>query len=130
MNQIKENYKEIFFSEISEKIKEEIYFDQFMWHAFSFGKIRCFEGEKAIKEFEKRKDNKVYIFFEHNDILIEKENLTLEGLFDLIDSDESLWDDCYVVDKDFSWTFVTTHETIYGEDKFHYIGPFFKDVNN
>ena len=56
--------------------------------------------------------------------------MTLKSLFKLLnDIEKNMAYDCYVVDKDFTWTFITTHETEYDEGIYHYIGPFFKKVD-
>ena len=129
MNKIIKKYEETFFSDLTEKDKKEIYFNQFMWHAFSYKKIECLDGEDAINEFAKMNKNEVYIFLENDDTILEEKNVTLEKLFEIVKNHEEFGDDYYVVSKDFTWTFVTTHETYYNDGIYHYLGPFFKKVN-
>ena len=128
MNKIIKKYQDTFFSNLTEKDKKEIYFNQYMWHAFSYDKIRCLKGEDAINEFEKMSKNEVYIFFEHDDVVLEEKNITLNKLFESLENSEEIGYDCYVVSKDFTWTFVTTHETQYNDGIYHDIGPFFKKI--
>ena len=126
INEIKEKYIKTFFEKLTTKEKQEIYFEQYMWHAFSYEKIKCINGEDAINEFAKMKKNEVYVFFEHDDVVWKEKDLTLENLFGLLKDSKEYGYDCYVVDKDFTWTFITTHETMYDDGIYHYIGPFFK----
>ena len=101
-----------------------------MWHAFSNKLIPSLEGKDAIHEFKNKTVNDVYIIFQYNDIVLERKNLTYESLL-IIMEEVGYWD-CYVIDKNFTWTFVMTHETIYNKKVFFkkginpfYIGPFF-----
>lgn len=130
INEIKEKYINTFFGNLSAREKKEIHFDQYMWHAFSYEKIKCIDGEEAIREFAKMDKNEVYIFLEHDYKVWKEKDLTLKSLFKLLnDIEKNMAYDCYVVDKDFTWTFITTHETEYDEGIYHYIGPFFKKVD-
>jgi len=136
---IKEKYINIFFSDLTEEEKKKIHFDQYMWHVFSYEKVLAKEGKEAIEELNKILKNTVYVFFEHNDIIIERDNITYEEIFDNI-KNKNIWDyDCYIVDKDFKWTFVFTHESYvngivsiseeeYFDGKIFYIGPFFYKI--
>ncbi len=136
MNEEKGKYISTFFSELSDKDKEEIHFYDFMWHAFSYEKISCLSGVDALNEFKKRKNNNVYIINQQNNDVIEMVNLTYERLLELIFIC-LISPDCYVIDKNFKWTFVFTHETIINNMAFldpndsspYYIGPFFKEIN-
>lgn len=136
MNDIKKKFIDTFFSQLTEKDKKECYFDYYMWHAFSYEKIKCIEGIKAVEEFKKVENNDVYVIFQHNDIVIEKQNFSYNKLIDML---QKKFDDCYVIDKNFEWCFIFTHETqvddkgniIEGRDDWenpYYIGPFFKKI--
>lgn len=133
MENIKNKYIEIFFKDLTIEEKESIYFKQYMWHTFSYQKVPCLEGLEAINEFKQKIKNDVYLFFQHNDTILEMKNLTYEKLTDMINN-ELIAADCYVVDKNFEWSFVYTHETISdGTCDFinpYYIGPFFITTNN
>lgn len=126
--EIKEKYIKTFFEQLTTKEKQEIYFEQYMWHAFSYKKIKCIDGEDAINEFAKIEKNEVYIFLEHDDNIWKCKDITLKKLFELLGGSEEIAYDCYVVDKDFKWTFITTHETMYNDGSYHNIGPFFKKL--
>ena len=137
MNDIKKKFINTFFSQLTEKDKKECYFDHYMWHAFSYEKIECIEGRKAIEELHK-KNNEVYLIFEDNDKVVEKKMVTYKELIDMRVKGKIAWD-CYVIDKNFNWCFVLTHETDYDnkagtfkdcDDLInpYYIGPFFIEI--
>lgn len=137
MDNIKNTYIDNFFDKLTKEDKDSIYFNDFMWHAFSSEKVSAIEGINAIQEFKKNERSSVYIFFQNKDIILERENLTYNDLLSIIKED--VWNnmDCYVVAKDFQWTFVCTHETCIPNEfdmevdeerdfeDFPSIGPFF-----
>lgn len=132
MNEIKKKYIDMFFSDLTNKDKKDIYFNQYMWHAYSYKKLEALEGFMAIDAFKKCNQDGVYIFFEHNDEVIKKGSISFEELLDSL----KIWScsDCYIVDREFKWAFIYTHETCYDENEIidsnlkhnnYYIGPFF-----
>lgn len=132
MNDIKKKYIDIFFSSLTEKEKSKIYFEQYMWHAYSYKKLLASEGWKAIEEFKKCNQDGVYVLFQDSDEVIEKDSLSLNELIDNMEIFGHA--DCYIVDKNFKWTFIYTHETYYDKEEvvdsntkhnIYYIGPFF-----
>ena len=127
MENLRDKYISVFFKKLSQETKKNIYFDEFMWHAFSYDAVSNLKYGDAIKEFKKRDKNDVYIFFQESDKILEKKDLAYSELLRIWGkSDKEL--DCYVVDKNFEWTFVLTHETLDSEDDY-YIGPFFTSIN-
>ncbi len=135
MDNIRNKYIETFFSKLSDEDKKNIYFDQYLWHAFSYEKVSCLKEKEAIEAFNEISENNVYIFFQRSKKILEKENLTYEKLLHMIDNEEDFDVDCYIVDKNFKWTFVFTHETIIwnatptGASYCYYIGPFFTTID-
>ncbi|MCC3356047.1 DUF4275 family protein [Bacillus sp. REN16] len=85
----------------------------YLWHLFSYEKKKCFDGDDAEEAFNLEQKNKCYIFYQHWDYALLVENASRLCASDL--GDET---DIYVVDKDFRWTFVITHET-------GWCGPYF-----
>ena len=135
---IKEKYIKHFFKDLTNEDRNECYFDQYMWHAFSYKKIEALEGVQAIKAFEEISKNGVYIFFEHNNNVTEVDNISFQELEYNLKKNKDWEYDCYVVDKHFKWTFVYTHETYLYEGKnadpnvdynIYYIGPFYYKIN-
>lgn len=108
----------------------------YLWAGIS----NAIEGSNAIRKFNDKKINDVYIFFDHDDIIIERKNLNFAELLKIID--EVGYYDCYVVNKNFTWTFIMTHEIgcwdeLYENSDMEYVlsrhyyqGPFFKSISN
>jgi hypothetical protein len=112
-------------SGLSRKTKTEIRTDQYLWHAFSFGKISCLEGKEADNAFNSNIYKSGFVFFQagkdtdpvipipsaactNSDIA---EMMSVKGLPDI-----------YVVDHKFRWVYVKTHEESLG------CGPYFYAV--
>ncbi|KYH30056.1 hypothetical protein CLTEP_26820 [Clostridium tepidiprofundi DSM 19306] len=85
----------------------------FLWHIFSYEKRECLKGEKAEQAFDNMKKSACYVFFQHTDDVLILEDAAKFNSNDLLDES-----DVYVVDKEFNWTYVKTHET-------GYCGPYF-----
>ena len=86
---------------------------------FSYRKRQCLTGEEAEQAFNNENKKSCYIFYQHiNDVLI-LENADGFNANDLMEES-----DVYVVDKDFNWTYVKTHED-------GWLGPYFsrRDLN-
>ncbi|WJV18089.1 DUF4275 family protein [Rossellomorea marisflavi] len=110
-----------FAGHLSDKEKQSIYlldaegFGGYLWHLFSYKKKKCLEGEKAEVAFRDQRKQSCYIFFQDTEDALLLENAS--G-FDVKDLSSEVGRDVYVVDKQFRWTFVLTHET-------DWLGPYF-----
>ena len=85
----------------------------YLWHIFSFEKRDNLSGGEAEEAFNNEDKEDCYIFYQRSDtaLIIERANmLTAHEL-----ANES---DIYVVDRQFKWTYVVTHEK-------EYCGPYF-----
>ena len=83
----------------------------YLWHIFSWKLTPCLEGDAARKALAALPAGKVYLFYEGkwNDLpYVKPVELPLPG--DFFDS----LHDVYLVDKDFTWTYVHTHEAACG----------------
>lgn len=116
---LRKQWEDNFANHISLKEKKAIYlYDDdgacgYLWHLFSNEKRECLQGEEAEQAFNDEHKNACYIFYQHtNDALILEEADALNAN-DLLDES-----DVYVVDKEFNWTYVKTHET-------GWCGPYF-----
>ena len=128
--EIRQKFIDKLFGELDEETKKEIHFDQFMWHAFSYGKMSCLEREEAVKALKEKGASDVYIFFQRNNKVLTAKSLTYDLFLYLFNEYTSIDPDCYIVDKDFKWIFVFTHE-VYTDWRYrnaYYIGPFFKSL--
>jgi hypothetical protein len=90
---------------LTKEDKDEIYFNQYMWHIYSFEKREALTKTKARRNFNRIKKNHVYVFFQNNEdvFYIDKAELLKACDFDL-------YDDVYVVDIEMRWTYIHTHE--------------------
>lgn len=85
--------------------KKAIFMSQYLWHAFSFHRLPCLQREAAVQAFRSVPQKNCYVFFQHSDHAllfedagsVEAEEFAQEG-------------DVYIVDREFGWTFVMTHE--------------------
>jgi len=145
---VRNKYINIFFSNLTKEEKNEICFEQYMWHAFSYDKVQAKKGSEAIEALRKHTKNDVYVIFQKKESILEEKDITYEQIYNNVLKNNTWHTDCYIIDKDFKWTFVLTHETIdeelqkmyknHGEipkniivnlkDKQFYIGPFYKEL--
>jgi hypothetical protein len=108
-----------FANHISQEEKKSIYlYDDggscgYLWHLFSYEKKDCLKDEQAEKAFNNEPKNSCYVFCQHSDYALVLENASKFTANDLLNET-----DIYVVDKDFNWTYVKTHET-------GWCGPYF-----
>lgn len=103
--------------------KDKIYLDDFLWHVFSYEVKDNQTGENAIHRFDEVNKDSIYLFYQFRDkgYLIEKDSdLSNVDLDNFIDGFEEM--DLYIVDTQFKWTYVKTHEE-------PHIGPFFAECN-
>jgi len=82
-----------------------IFTEQFMWHIFSYERVMCYTEEEATQRFHEKRKKVCYLLFQHADdayVLKNPQAFTADDLCD--------YNDVYVVDEFFSWTYVLTHE--------------------
>ncbi|MFP7486331.1 DUF4275 family protein [Priestia filamentosa] len=118
---LRKEWEKHFANHLSDQEKKRIYLSSDrdtsgdLWHLFSYKKKKCLEGEKAETAFNSERKSKCYIFYQDSDYALLLENA--EG-FSNSDLMVGAGNDVYVVDKEFRWTFVITHET-------YWCGPYF-----
>lgn len=124
---LKKYWENTFVSELSDKEKKEIHLKDdkyscgFLWHAFSWEKTKHLKGKKADKAFDDMQKKELYVFYQMTDTVYVLKNA--EGLKakDILNDSEFLDDrDIFIVDKEFKWTYVITHE--------EECGPYFKSI--
>lgn len=86
-----------------------------LWHIFTWGCVECTEGSLAKEAYEKLNDEEVIYFTEHLDASIVPAEIRKKP--SLKELEERPNRDIYITAKDYSWTYVKTHEAG--------IGPFF-----
>ncbi|MDX8363512.1 DUF4275 family protein [Cytobacillus sp. IB215316] len=98
-----------FTSSISDSMKHDIHFNEFLWHVFSNKLLCCLEGKEAKEAFDEIKKDICYVFYQNHDFAWKLECAnTLEA------EDFMYQQDIYVVDSNYKWTYVNTHEREYG----------------
>lgn len=107
--QLRQKWKKIFLGSLNLKEQKAIHINQFLWHCFSYQKIECLSKGEAKKAFANHKKNEVFVFYQHKD-----EAYVFKNTSKLRASDFDMDDDVYVVDKNFKWTYVKTHESMCG----------------
>jgi hypothetical protein len=113
---LRKQWEENFANNLNQEEKKKIYLSDYLWHLFSYEKKICLQGNEAIQAFNIENKKSCFIFYQRVDdvIIIDKaDDLNTNAL-----SDEY---DVYVVDKEFTWTFVQTHESD--------LGPYFYRKN-
>ncbi|CAH0344256.1 hypothetical protein BCI9360_00499 [Bacillus sp. CECT 9360] len=114
---LRKQWKQCFTKSISKSVKKNIYFDQFLWHIFSYEIIQCLENEEAIEAFNKEHKKDCYVFYQNIDDVLMLNNAKEIKPHDFISEPQAFYSDIYIVNKDFTWTYVLTHEK--------YCGPYF-----
>ena len=97
----------------------DIYADQFMWHIFSYQRMSCIEGDEATTRFLSQNKGQCYILFQHHSDAYYLENAAALTQCDIIGGSDFVSSDLYVVSKNFSWTYVVTHESDFGPYFYH-----------
>lgn len=102
---LRKQWEDAFASSLTETNKKKIYLCDYLWHVFSYEKIDCSKNEKAEELFNAQKKKSCYIFFQHSNNVLLVDRASNLSSFDFAHEE-----DVYVVDKNFSWTYVKTHE--------------------
>ena len=99
-----------FAAAVEPAVLEEIYYDQFRWHLFSYEKLNAKVGDEADKALSQKQVRSVFVFWQHSDDAYE---LTEAWELDAEDV-AKLGSDVYIFDPDGCWTYVKTHEASCG----------------
>ncbi|KYG28727.1 DUF4275 family protein [Priestia endophytica] len=116
---LRKQWENNFANHMSEKEKKSIFlYDTkdscgYLWHIFSYDKKKALKEEEAEKAFNNEPKDTCYIFYQHSDYALMVKEASRMTANDIIDET-----DIYVVNKDFNWTYVKTHET-------GWCGPYF-----
>ncbi|TDK61784.1 DUF4275 family protein [Bacillus salipaludis] len=111
---------EAFAKDISKNQKREIYFGKCLWHVFSYNVLPSKKGQRARNAFNMLVKDECYIFYQEYKNALMIENARSLKPEDIVNEIEEYIHDVYVVDTDFSWTYIQTHE----ED----CGPYFYNI--
>lgn len=108
---LRKKWVDIFLKDVN---TEGAYIDQFLWHAFSYNRIKGLEREAAQQALADEKKEVLYLFFNDED---DTRCYRLENAESFNHEMLRYYEDIYVVDEDFAWTYVFTHE--------EHCGPYF-----
>ncbi|WP_316569602.1 DUF4275 family protein [Neobacillus sp. YIM B06451] len=116
---LRKEWETQFANHLSDEEKSAIYlfnhggYCGYLW--LSYKKKDCLEAEKAEEAFNNELKNECYVFYQRSDYALQLENARTLSTSDLFHETDI---DMYIVDKQFRWTFVITHET-------GWCGPYF-----
>ena len=79
-----------------------------LWHLFTWGEVPCLQGDEARKAFDDMQYTEVIRFYDGYASNIEKISTIGKTFAKAVDKD--CGSDVYIVAKDFSCTYVRTHE--------------------
>ncbi|WP_010497201.1 DUF4275 family protein [Paenibacillus elgii] len=108
-----------FANHLSREEKETIYLHDtggacgYLWHLFSYQMKDCLTKDEAQTAFNNVPKNSCYVFYQNSDYALILENASMVNAEDFTNET-----DIYVVDTEFNWTYVKTHET-------GWCGPYF-----
>ena len=86
-----------------------------LWHLFTWGSVPCLSGDEARAAFDALEYTEAIRFYDGYAGHIEKVSTVEKLSAKRVDKDKGF--DVYIVAKDFSWTYVRTHEC--------WLGPYF-----
>lgn len=116
---LRKQWEDNFANHLTDNEKKSIYlYDEdgccgYLWHVFSYERRKCLKEEQADIAFVREPKNSCYVFYQHSDDAYILENASTLTANDFLNEE-----DVYVVDKQFNWTYVKTHET-------GWCGPYF-----
>ncbi|WP_102272384.1 DUF4275 family protein [Cytobacillus massiliigabonensis] len=110
---LRKQWEDNFANHLDNREKQSIFLEDYLWHIFSYEKKNCLKDNQADIAFNKEGKKFCYVFYQHSNDALILENASL-----LNADDFSNEEDVYVVDKEFKWTYVRTHET-------GWCGPYF-----
>ena len=120
---IRNKWIEIFAGNLTERERKEISIDNHLWYGFNSEKKDYLEGEDAVEAFNNLRKKGYYVFFDYDryddEDLFGYENKVFEVFgWNKMKAEDFSCDDIYIVDKEFTWTYVYTHEGFW-------CGPYF-----
>lgn len=106
----------IFANNISEETKQAIFYDQFKWHMFSYEKQDCLKRDEARIAFDAVPKDELFVMYQSLPYVLQ-----LSAAKDVVAADFDSQQDIYIFDRDYTWTYVHTHES--------QCGPYFYNLH-
>ena len=100
----------VFGKNVDKKLVEEhvTSYGNHLWHLFTWGEVPCLQGEDAKQAFDELEYEEAIRLYDGYANHIEKVCVINKVSAKAVDKDKA--SDVYIVAKDFSWTYVRTHE--------------------
>ena len=100
----------VFGKNVDQKLIEEhvTSYGNLLWHLFTWGEVSCLQEEDAKRAFDELEYEEAIRFYDGYANHIEKVCVINKVSAKSVDKDKA--SDVYIVAKDFSWTYVRTHE--------------------
>ncbi|TKI53323.1 DUF4275 family protein [Lysinibacillus mangiferihumi] len=108
-NKIINLWDKTFAKNISENLKKEIHYEQFKWHIFSYEKQDCLKKDVAREAFDTISKDELYVMYQGCSFVFLYTNAN-----EVVSKDFDSQQDIYIFDKNFTWTYVHTHESMCG----------------
>jgi hypothetical protein len=102
-------WEQTFAKNISEEKKESIYYEQFKWHLFSYEIQDCLKESDAREAFDQVQKDEVYVMYENSPWVFLYKNASK-----IVAANFDSQQDIYLFDKNLTWTYVHTHESMCG----------------
>ena len=99
-------WDDLFAAKMPQAVRDEIHYEQFKWHLFSYNKLSALQADQARASFNQQEKDTAYVLFQYENRAYRLENASLLKAEDL-DVDSS---DVYIFDEQRRWTYVHTHE--------------------
>ena len=105
-----EKWISVFGNSVDKQLIEEhvTSYGNHLWHLFTLGNVTCISGDEAKKLFDALEYKVAIRFYDGYSNHIDK--ITVVEKFSSKEVDKDKHSDVYIVAKDFSWTYIRTHE--------------------
>jgi len=87
-------------------------YGNYLWHLFTWGNVSCLSEDEARNAFDALQYTEAIRFYNGYSNHIDNVSVIEKLSANSVDEDKS--SDVYIVAKDFSWTYVRTHECNFG----------------
>jgi hypothetical protein len=109
---LRKQWENNFTEHLTDEEKKSVYLNGdygYLWHLFSYNKKEYLVKEHAEKAFNEEPKDSCFLFYQRLDYALFLERSSMLTADDLLNEE-----DIYVVDKNFNWTYVRTHERCCG----------------
>lgn len=109
----KAKWTKLFAASVPKEKRQEVHFEQFKWHLFSFELLNALEDDAARAAFDAEAKDTLFLFWQHTDKAYLVENAHLFKAKDF-DHDFIPFSDFYLFSPEGKWTYIHTHESMCG----------------